>query len=125
MSLASYYAHCFRFDTPQIFNTAGMNGTVCAVTARPSTHDISHCCNGQKRVLGNCLQLCETEDGDGFGECVNSGANTTLGMYKTTCRNVSEVQMVGNASADGDTRKESGAGEFSEVLLGWFLDLNC
>jgi hypothetical protein len=112
MSLASYYANCFRFDSPQIFNTAGMNGIVCAVTARPSTLDISHCCDGIKRVNGNCLQFCETKDGEGFGDCVNSDANTTMGIYKTTCRNASAEPVV-NSSAEQDTRKENGAGEFS------------
>lgn len=120
MSLASYYANCFRFDSPQIFNTAGMNGTVCAVTARPSTLDISHCCDGLKRVNGNCLQFCETKDGEGFGDCVNSGANTTMGIYKTTCRNASAEPVV-NSSAEQDTRKENGAGEFSRSSLDCFV----
>jgi hypothetical protein len=120
MSLASYYAHCYRFDAPEIYTTAGMNGTVCAVTAHPSTLDVSCCCDDLERVNGNCLQFCEKSDGDGFKDCVNSGANTTTGFYKTTCRNASAVEPVGNATESGGTGEKSGAGESSS-----FFSLDC
>jgi hypothetical protein len=128
MSLASYYAHCYRFDAPEIYNTAGMNGTVCAVTARPSTLDISHCCDGLKRVNGNCLQFCETSDGDAFNECVNSGANTTMGPYKTTCRNDLAAEPVGNAMESGEMWEKNGAGELHHGLpdcLVACIDVGC
>ena len=124
MSMESYYAECPRGVINLNFNTTGMTGWVCAVPARPNTLDISDCCTGKYRVDGNCIQFCETPEDFEFSNCVNRGVGNSLYYYRTLCVNTS-AYLAEQSPADGkDTRKENGAGEFSCVLLGWFLDLD-
>ena len=88
------------------FDTSGLSGLVCGISAPPAVHNISSCCATDTwKVESNCTQYCEAHDASEFNDCVNehrnflidSGSNgsSLLPIYNSLC-------LSGSDSGDED-----------------------
>jgi hypothetical protein len=93
------------------FNTTGMSGLVCGISAPPVVKNISSCCpTGHWMVKSNCTQYCEVQDQAEFNLCINgdhhdlaanksSSASGNSSSYNTLCKDANASG--GNASGVG------------------------
>lgn len=90
------------------FNTSGLSGLVCGISAPPTVHNISSCCiTNTWNVQANCTQYCEARDSGEFHDCVNRDStflinsgmsnSSTSPIYNSLCVNAS-----GSEGGDGE-----------------------
>jgi hypothetical protein len=83
------------------FNTTGMSGLVCGISAPPAVKNISsRCPTGHWMVKSNCTQYCEVHDQAEFNLCINgdrgvagnassglqNSSSSTPAFYDTLCK---------------------------------------
>ena len=99
------------------FNTTGMSGLVCGISAPPAVKNISSCCpTGHWMVKSNCTQYCEVQNQADFNLCINGDHNvagnassapgnssSTSGFYNTLCKdaNTSGANASGVGGVEG------------------------
>lgn len=112
-STASQSTACFSNSFPN-YDTSSLNGTVCAVSIRPSQLDISSCCSGKVHVVDDCTQFCETAEQDDF--FADRSQFTGCVKDKNDGQNLESMcEVVNNASDDGDDSQSdpsTGAGMY-------------
>jgi hypothetical protein len=96
------------------FNTTGMSGLVCGISAPPAVKNISSCCpTGHWMVKSNCTQYCTVDDQAEFSSCINQdhdaagNSSSTLGFYDVLCKDASAS---GNANGTAGTNGSYGGG---------------
>jgi hypothetical protein len=87
------------------FNTTGMSGLVCGISAPPTVKNISSCClTGHWMVKSNCTQYCTVNDQAEFSSCINEdhdaagNSSSTPGFYDVLCKD-SSASGSGNGTA--------------------------
>ena len=91
------------------FNTTGMSGLVCGVSAPPAVKNISSCCpTGHWMVKYNCTQYCTVDDQVEFSSCINGdnhaagNSSSAAGFYNVLCKVASaSVSANGTAGTNG------------------------
>jgi hypothetical protein len=113
------------------FNTTGMSGLVCGISAPPAVKNISSCCStGHWMVKSNCTQYCEVHDQADFNLCINrdrgsagnassgsrNSSSSTIGFYDTLCKDANSNASGANACGVGGVEGEF---SFSSEIAVW------
>lgn len=78
---------CFPGIAPNGLNVTGLTGQICQVNVPPSDVNITSCCNSnaEVRILNDCTQWCEADDGNDFFDCVNDMAPSSYPFLGGPC----------------------------------------
>jgi hypothetical protein len=79
---------CSPSVAPNGLNVTGLAGQICQVNVPPDVINITSCCNNnaEVRLLNNCTQWCEADDGSDFFDCINNMAPSPYPFLGGPCR---------------------------------------
>ncbi|KAI4685038.1 uncharacterized protein J4E88_004481 [Alternaria novae-zelandiae] len=107
---------CYPNIAPNGLNITGLTGQICQVNVPPNDVNITSCCNSdaEVRILNDCTQWCEADDGNGFFECVNDmapsaypflgGPCVVVSASSTSAMSSSNTGVVSTPSTSQETR---------------------
>jgi len=78
---------CSPGIAPNGLNITGLTGQICQVNVPPNDVDITSCCNNdaEVRILNDCTQWCEADNGSDFFDCVNDMAPSSYPFLGGPC----------------------------------------
>jgi len=92
---------CSPGIAPNDLNITGLTGQICQVNVPPNDVNITSCCNSdaEVRVLNDCTQWCEVDDGNEFFDCVNDMAPTSYPFPGGPCLVLSAASSTSTISS--------------------------
>ncbi|KAI4613092.1 hypothetical protein J4E83_007503 [Alternaria metachromatica] len=87
---------CSPGIAPNGLNITGLTGQICQVNVPPNDVNITSCCNNdaEVRVMNDCTQWCEVDDGNEFFDCVNDMAPTSYPFLGGPCLVLSAASSI-------------------------------